>query len=244
MARKGGSKVTKVYKVSKVFKPKRRKPAFVTSVRPGTHPKGRSLALSVVIRDMLGLAKTTREARVILREGRIKVDGKVVKDPRRGIGFMDVISIPAINKHYRVVYDQMRRLALRETSEPEFKLCRVQNKTMTKKGLQLNLHDGRNILIKEGKYKTGDTLKVALPTQKILDRYPMEKGSIAYVFGGKHAGEMGNIVEILPGTLTREPLVTLKAGDKEFQTSKEYAFVIGTKTPAIKLEGEMSDKGK
>lgn len=244
MAKKGGSKVTKVYKASKVFKPKRRKPAFVTSVRPGPHPKDRSVALSVVIRDMLNLARTAREARVILREGRVKVDGKVVKDPRRGIGFMDVISIPAINKHYRVVYDETRRLTLRETNEPDFKLCRIQNKTMTKKGLQLNLHDGRNILVDKDEYKTGDTIKIAIPSQKILEHYPMKEGSIVYVFGGKHAGEVGNVVEILPGTLTREPLVTLKSGDKEFQTSKEYAFVIGTKTPAIKLEGETSDKGR
>ena len=66
----------------------------------------------------------------------------------------------------------------------------------------------------------------------------MEKGSVAYVIGGKHAGEVATIQDILPGTKSREPLVMLKSEKEEFQTPKEYVFVVGTKTPVIKLKGE------
>ena len=104
--------------------------------------------------------------------------------------------------------------------------------------MQLNLHDGKNILVKTNDYNTGDTLKISLPSQKVLEHYPMKEGSITYIFGGRHAGETGNIVGTIPGTMTREPLVILKVGEKEFQTSKKYVFVIGTTSPVIRFEGE------
>ena len=59
---------------------------------------------------------------------------------------------------------------------------------------QLNLHDGRNILIKDpNKYNTGDTLKLSLPDQKVLDHISFEEGATAYLIGGSHVGELSHI---------------------------------------------------
>jgi len=45
-------------------------------------------------------------------------------------------------------------------SDAEWKLCRIQNKTIVKgKKVQLNLHDGKNKLVEKDEYKTGDVLK-------------------------------------------------------------------------------------
>jgi small subunit ribosomal protein S4e len=239
MASKGESKTMKIFAASKAMRVRRRRPSFVTRARAGPHPKDTSVPLSVVLRDLMGIAKTQREVSVVLNERRVLVDGQVVRDPKRPLGFMDVLSLPSISKHYRVVYDKMRRLSLQETDKPSFKLCRIQNKTMTCKGLQLNLHDSRNILVAKDEYKTGGTLKVSIPDQKILEYYPLDAGSIAYVTGGQHAGEVATVQSILAGTRTREPLVVLKAKDLEFQTKKDYVFILGTKTPAIRLREEV-----
>jgi small subunit ribosomal protein S4e len=236
MARKGERKIMKVYTAPKTMRVKRNKPKLVTGIRCGPHNKKAAVPISVVLRDLLEVADNNREVKVMLNEGRVKVDGKTVKDERRAIGFMDVVSFPSISKHYRVVYDKKGRLVLEETDQPQFKLCKILNKTQIKKGFQLNLHDGKNLVSKEKKYAPGGTLKVSLPTLEVKDYYPMQEGSVAYVYGGTHAGETGTIKNIIPGTLVRDSLVVLETKQQEFQSRKDYVFVLGTKTPVIDLE--------
>ncbi|MCD4740388.1 30S ribosomal protein S4e [archaeon] len=238
MAKKGEKKVMKVFAASKATKVLRRSPSFVTKARAGPHAKDKALPLSIVLRDLMGIAKTAREARVILNERRVIVNGKITKDQKMPIGFMDVISLPSISKHYIMVYNKKGKLDIHETDKPTFKLSRIQNKTMTNKGLQLNLHDGRNMIVNKNEYNTGGTLKLAIPQQKILEYYPMEEGNIAYVTGGKHAGDIAHIQSMLEGTQTRAPLVVLKSKNTEFQTRRNYVFILGTKTPSIKINEE------
>lgn len=39
------------------------------------------------------------------KEGLIKIDGKVRRDPRFPLGIMDVVSIEKTNEHFRILYD-------------------------------------------------------------------------------------------------------------------------------------------
>ena len=45
------------------------------------------------------------------------MDGRVRKDPKFPLGFMDVFSIPKIRKQYRVLIDVKGRFVLREISK-------------------------------------------------------------------------------------------------------------------------------
>ena len=74
--------------------------------------------------------------------------------------------------------------------EIEFKLCRIENKTVVNGGqIQLNLHDGRNILVRlndptnaeEDIYKTKDVLKIAIPSQEILERIEFQEDIFSIV---------------------------------------------------------------
>ncbi len=206
---------------------------------PGAHPKEKSVPLLVVIRDMLKKADNAREAIKIIKEGKVLVDGRVIKEPKFGVGFMDVVSIPLIEEYYRVLYDKKGRIVLEQIdeSEKDFKLCKIRNKTILKKGrLQLNLHDGRNQLADNDVYKTGDVIKITIPEQKIVKHIPLEKGSLVYLSGGKHAGITARVKEILPGTMTRKPIVVLESEDgKEIRALKDHAFVIGKDKPEVKV---------
>ena len=62
---------------------------WVTRARSGAHALERCI-INVVLRDVLGVAHT--EVRRILHEGLIK-DGRVVKDNKRGVGLMNVLSV-------------------------------------------------------------------------------------------------------------------------------------------------------
>jgi ribosomal protein S4E len=63
--------------------------------------------------------------------------------------------------------------------------------------------NGRNVLVEKDTYKTGDTLKIELPTQKILAHHPLAKGATAMVIGGSHTGSMGASSSTSPTASTR-----------------------------------------
>ena len=144
---------------------------------------------------------------------------------------MDVISLPNIDEYYRLLIDARGVIRLTPTTaaDAKWKLCRIENKTILKKGhTQFNLHDGRNIITTE-KYHTGDVLKLGVPEQEIMDLFPLAKGNLAMVIGGKHAGEIAEIEEIQETKNPKPNVVKLKG----FTTITSYVFSIGKETPVI-----------
>ncbi len=238
MAKKGGNKKLKRLAAPKTWKISRKSAKWIIKPVPGPHSAEMSIPLGVLLRDILGLAKTAREAKYILKNGKVKVDGKVRKSLKFPVGFMDVVSIPTLDKYYRMIYDKLGRLTPLEISRNEAskKLVKVIKKTAVKGGkIQLNLHDDRNILTDNGDIKTGDSLVISVPNQSVGDILKMKEGNIAYVTGGQHIGELAQIVKIVPGTITRPPQILLKRGDEEFLTKKDYVFVVGGENPVLKI---------
>ena len=66
---------------------------WVTRASAGAHALELCMPIRVVIRDVLGYAKSAREVRHILHNDLASIDGKVCKDSRRGVGFMDVLTL-------------------------------------------------------------------------------------------------------------------------------------------------------
>ncbi len=150
---------------------------------------------------------------------------------------MDIVSAPGMELHTRVLYDTHGRIALHEIPEEEAttKLVRIEDKTTVKKGRrQLNLHDGRNIVVKEDEYNTGDVLRLKLPEQGIADHFPFQEGAPVYVTGGTHIGQVARIVEHKIIKSSAPNLVRLE-GQDSFQTVPSYAFVVGKDEPAIAI---------
>ncbi|MCS7120610.1 MAG: 30S ribosomal protein S4e [Nitrososphaerota archaeon] len=254
MKRKGGGGHLK-REVAPGFWPIRKKEA-VWSVKPipGPHPISRCIPIALIVRDMLGLAQTRKEVKKIVSQGKILVDGRPIRDDRFPAGLMDVISIPEIEKNFRVLPSK-KGLSLHPIPQDEagFKICRIENKTTLKEGhIQLNLHDGRNILICnentpnpiQNEYETLDTLAIALPNQEILEHFKIGEGMFASVIGGENIGKFGTVTSIIKetGRKRRRWLVTLRnSGDETFQTILDYVFIIGDKKPKISipsLEGD------
>ena len=208
---------------------------------PGPHASDASVPLLLVLRDYLKVCDTNREARMILADRSVQVDQRVVTDPKFSIGLMDVLSVPKLDQNWRVLLDTRGRLALAEMNKANagWKLVRLEGKTTLAGGqTQLNLHDGRNLLVKEAPYKTGDVLKIKVPEQKVMEHLPMAAGAHAFITGGTHVGENARIGSI---EVTRDPranLVHLVEGELEFSTIKPYVFVVGKDKPEIRLPDE------
>lgn len=215
---------------------------YLVRTIPGAHNKDASLPLAVLIRDTLQLVPTLREVRGILNSNKILIDQKVRKNTRLPVGFMDVVSIPDKKENFRIIFGIDGRIKLIKIAEEnsKFKLCKVLNKTKLKKGkTQLNLHDGRTILTEDDKIKTGDTLKISLPEQKIIKHIPLEKGVMIIILDGKHIGELAVLDEFMPqpGSQRDRVILTNENGEK-FETMKSYVFVVGKEKAEIKIKEE------
>ncbi len=82
-------------------------------------------------------------------------------------------------------------------------------------------------------YKTGDSLVISLPDQKISSHIEMKKGSLAYLTGGSHIGET-SVIEDQDIKRSSKPNET---SFKDFGTITDYVFIIGKETD-IPLEDE------
>ena len=201
---------------------------FIVRPMPGPHPKEGCIPLQVIVRDVLRYAESQEEAKKILREGKILVDKKPRKNPKFPVGLMDVIEIPEAKKHYRIGVNH-RGLTLNEIDEKEAnrKVCMINGKTTVKKGMcQLNLHDGRNILLKKDTYRVGDSVEISIPEQNILKHYRFEKGEKATIIAGRNIGVKGKIKDIHGRrNMLEKSVVVLETSGGEIKTLRDYILV-------------------
>ena len=210
-----------------------KQPRFITVPNPGAHPKRESIPLVTLVRDVLGHADTAREARRIIRDGHVLVNGKTRREPKYAVGLMDIADIPELKKSFRILPSK-KGLYPKEIDDKEAgtRLCRIVNKSVLPKGkIQLNLHDGTGILLDKDEYRRKDTLMIDVKTGKVKDSIEFKEGNTALVVHGRHSGEVGKIDEILPGTMKRESLTRVG----ELQTLTKYLFVIGRDKALISI---------
>jgi small subunit ribosomal protein S4e len=208
---------------------------WLVRTSPGPHNKN-AVPLLIVVRDMLGLASTAREARRIIAAGEIFVDGIARKDYRFPVGLFDVLSIPKLGKSYRILLDGRGRYGLKEVRDDRLKLYKIIGKKMLKEGkVQLNLFDGTNILA-TNEYKAKDSILMEIPEKKIVDHLKFEDEALVMITGGTHAGEVGRIKQYKVVRGSAPNLVTIE-GEGKFTTIEDYVFVIGKRDgkPAVEL---------
>ena len=249
MGKKGGKRHLKREKSQRFWLLHPKESQWAVKPSPGPHAQEVCIPLSILLRDMLGYAKNARESKIILAQHRVSVDGKIRRDHKFPAGLMDVVELADANMSYRVLPAVGKGLtAVRiPKDDANSKLCRIENKTTLRKGhVQLNLHDGRSIIIpvqdsrspKEDVYKTRDTVKISIPTQKILGHLKFAEGAYAIVTSGRNIGRHGKIMKLEPSTAARTATALIEdpAGNR-FETIADYLFVVGEEKPIIKIEG-------
>lgn len=245
MARLGGSKHVKALAAPEFWPIKRKEYKWTVRPRPGPHAASASVPLMLIVRDVLGYAKTAREARKIIGEGKVKVDGVVRRDYKFPVGFMDVIEVGS--EIYRMIPYPVSFFKLHPISraESDIKPLRIEGKTTVAGGhIQLNLYGGRNVLVRvadprnpvEDVYETHGTVVISLRDSGIKSYVPFAENKIAIVIGGRAVGRVGRIKSFTKGWREETTIVTLEASDRSlFQTSLNYIYVIGDDKPLISL---------
>jgi len=213
---------------------------FATRPSQGPHKLRECIPLNILLRNKLKLALTAREAKLIVlsKEGNIAVDGKIRKDPKYPVGFMDVVSILKTKAHYRLLYDFKGRFGLAKItpSESEFKLCRVKRRAMGHKGVPYVVtHDGRTLRFPHPLIQRNDTVKLNLTNNEIVTYYKFEEGCKVIITGGNNIGRVGTVVKLEKHPGSYEIIYVKDENGLEFSTRLSNVFVIGTKSPEITL---------
>ena len=202
----------------------RKSSVWIQKPNPCGHPLDLCMPMGVILRDVLGVAQNRREAKKILHSKLVKVDGAIETDIGRGVGLMDVLTVGDVS--YKCVLDTNGKLRYRTIPAKEAltKICRVMGKTTIKGAkTQVHLHDGRNLLFNENpEYKTGDSLVISLPDQEVKSYHKFEEGSIAYLTGGNHIGELATV----RGQDIKRSSKANEVQFDDFGTISDYVFII------------------
>jgi small subunit ribosomal protein S4e len=193
------------------------------------------LPINIILKKELGFTATTKETKTLLNKKSCFVNDRLVKDVHLIVGFMDVITFPEIKQNYRVTLSKKGKLSIVEIDEKEAKLrlSKVVGKTKIKGGkIQINTLDSYNILVKEDKYKTSDSLLLENKSNEIKKVFSLVEGSSIILIGGKHIGSIGVIEKIENNN------IFFKSNDNEqiYETLKKFVYVIGDKKPEIKVQ--------
>jgi len=235
VGKKGGRNKMKRLAAPRSWDISRKSDRFVFKPVPGPHRIAASYPLGVVVRDMASLAKLTKELKLMMKSGKVKVDGKERHTPRFPVGLFNVISVPLEGVDFRLV-PTPKGLSLTRVGAGEAakKLCSVNTKTKVKGGhIQYGLHDGRSVLDDKVNLSPGDAVLIEVPSQKILGQAKLAKGSLGLVLTGDRAGQLGKIAEVKKGTISREKMVRISLPSGEAEIPSRLVFPVGTEAPMI-----------
>lgn len=215
----------------------------------GPHKLRECLPLILLLRNRLKYALTYREVKMIVLQRLIKVDQKIRTDMRYPAGFGDVITIEKTDENFRLLFNCFGRFVVHKIHKDEatYKLCRVKKIVLEKKGkIYAATNDGRMIRYPDPEIKANDTVRVDLPSGKILDFLKFDIGCLCMVTGGKNVGRVGIVenIEKHPGSI--DVIHLRDSNDHSFATKISNVFVIGSEgKPWISLpKGEGVKEGK
>jgi small subunit ribosomal protein S4e len=235
MGKKGGRNKLKSIAAPRSWDIPRKKGIFVYKPTPGPYSNAASYPLGVVVRDLASMATLAREIKLIVRTGKVLVDGTQRESPSFPVGLFNVVSVPAEGATFRLVPSRKGLvLAKLGSDEGNRKLCRITSKTKTKGGhIQYGLHDGRSVLSDSLGLSPGDAVLLEVPSQKVLGQVKLAKGSVGLVLSGLRAGQTGKIAEVKKGTISRERMVRLSLPGGEAEIPSRLVFPVGADKPMI-----------
>lgn len=217
---------------------KRKATKWITRPVSGPHPVNSCVTISTLLKNMLEYARTEKEVRMILNQKNILIDKKVRTEYKFPVGFMDVIDVPLLDEHYRLVYGHGGKFSLISVKKEQlnFKLLKIVRKNLVKGGkIQLTFHDGRTILADKFNGKVGDSILFDIVKRNISKLLPLAKDCLVYISGGSHTGSLGKLKDVIREKNLQNPKVIVDIDGKDYITFAKYAFVVGKDKPELDI---------
>ncbi len=257
MGSKGSTRHSKRLSAPITYAIKRKHGKFTIRPHPTRGSYETAIPLGIVLREILGYAKTLNEVKKILAKKVVKVDGKVRTDYKFAIGPMDVLEITKTQEFFRLVpYKGKRLYTLHPITEEKAKLkiLQVKKKNSLRGRLtQFTFHDGRTLAVNSSEETTipvqeispKDSILFNLETNEVVEHYPFAEGNFGLITGGRHVGLQGTITEIESQLGRKMRTITLQTEEGEIKTSDTHIFIVGIDKAMVTLPeptGETKDE--
>ncbi len=236
MVKKSGSTKLKRQMAPKFWDIKRKESPFILAPRPGPYSKTKCYSMGVLIRDVLHLCSNLTEAKRILNSGQIKVDGKIRRDGRFGVGIMDVVEIVPSGMAYRMVPKGSKLLVPVQTTEKTIKLLKITSKVSLRGSkIQYGFHDGKTLISDNKDMNVGDSCLVTIPIMNIEQHIKFENGCNILVVQGENAGKIGKVEEIKDGMFSLPKRVVLTIDEKTVELPVDIVMPVGVEKPVLEV---------
>ena len=169
---------------------------FVTKPNPGSHKREYVTPVVVLLREQLGYAATAKEAKQIVHNEEILINGNRVNDIKTACGLFDVFEIKKTNEKYVVLFNEVGRLNLVPTKDDLIYLKVTGKKILGNDKFQLNFMNGFNTKVDKKTFestKVNSTVVYDLDKKAVLEILDLKEGNFVYVFDGKFQGKFGEI---------------------------------------------------
>ena len=179
--------------------------------------KSESVSVLIALRDILHLARNLSEVKKMINSKLLKLNSRLVKDYRESIRLFNILEA---DKLYILKILPTKRFALEEVKSANSRICKVVNKRLIKgKKIQLNFHDGSNVISSDNKISVNDSVHLS-QENKIISHIPFKEGRKVFITSGKYVGQEGSILNL------ENSKTLVKLNDKETFLEKEVLVVL------------------
>ncbi|MCA9486392.1 hypothetical protein H6501_00090 [Candidatus Woesearchaeota archaeon] len=216
---------------------KRKNITFTTRPKPGSHKREYVCPLGVVLRDLLSYATTTKEAKVILHNEEVLVNGKKCSDVKHPVGLFDIVEIKKTGDKFFLLFNEEGRFKSIPVEDSYLYLKVSKKLVLGKDKFQLAFMNGFTLSVDAKTFaetKVADTIIYDYTTKKISGTVSLKTGAFVYVFDGKYKGSFGVAKEFTSYHGLTKDVVLLVVGEHEHTTAKEYCFAIGNSEKDMK----------
>ncbi len=208
----------------------RKQKTWAICSKPGPHARNDSLPLGLILRDILKKAEKAVELERMLKQKKVLVDGKAVKEWAHPVGLMDIITLPDIKESYRML-PTTKGVRPVETKDTGKKLLKITGITSLRNGqFQYNFHDGRNLLSKKKEYNVNDVVEYSLAEKKVKSHHQFKEGADALITNGAKMGNSGKIEKIKVLETPWANTAIVRNGEETYETIFDYVFVADKST--------------
>ena len=218
---------------------KRKNVTFTTKPNCGSYRREFVVPIVVLLRDELKVVRTLKEAKYVVNNTEIEINGKIVKDVKFPVGIFDVVCLKKSGERFVVLLNKYNKISLIPTQENSFYM-RVGGKSILRMGkFQINTENGYNFCVDKkmfDKIKVSDTIEYNFVDKKIEKVIPFKKNSLAYIFSGKFVGNFCKIIDITSYNGLSKKRVDIEVNSETHSTAKEYCLVLGDSENVKKLQ--------
>ncbi len=191
-----------------------------------SHATSKGISILFLLRDVLKIVKTRKEARHMTLNGMVKVNNQIRKDENFPVQVFDTINLEKAKLNYRLeIVNKKFSLIKISVKDAENKIVKISGKKILGvKKIQMNLDDGQNIIMKE-KFSVGDSVVLNTKEKKVVKILPLKEGADVEIVAGKHAGKKGKLIGF--ESLVRGRSYQIKLKDRTVSLPYKTILVIG-----------------